>query len=253
MQNYKLIIEYDGTDYHGWQVQAGDVTIQAVLQKALSVMTKEPIILHGSGRTDARVHALGQTASFKTSAKIPVAAYVAGLNSLLPDDIVIRSCEPVDETFHARFSARRKTYRYNILNRPLPSAINRRFSWHIRKQLDLPAMRRAAACILGKHDFKSFEGAGSPRAHTVRTVMAADVYKKEDGLVVFEITADGFLRYMVRNLVGTLVDVGLGKTTVEGFKVILASKNRNAAGATAPPHGLFLVEVCYDQERSRTP
>lgn len=246
MQNYKLIIEYDGTDYHGWQVQAGDITIQSVIQKALALMTKEPIILHGSGRTDAGVHALGQAASFKTSARIPAAAYTAGLNSLLPDDIVIRSCEPMDDAFHARFSARRKTYRYHILNRPLPSAIRRRFAWHIRKPLGIDSMRRAAACILGEHDFKSFEGTGSPRAHTIRTVMAADVHEKEDGLVVFEITADGFLRYMVRNLVGTLVDVGLSKTSVDAFQQILDSKNRDAAGATAPPHGLFLVEVGYD-------
>jgi len=246
MQNYKLTIEYDGTDYHGWQIQAGDVTIQATIQKALSVMTKEPIILHGSGRTDAGVHALGQTASFKTSAKIPAPAYISGLNSLLPDDIVIRSCEPVDETFHARFSARRKTYRYHILNRPLPTAIGRRFSWHIRKQLDIDAMGRAAALICGQHDFKSFEGTGSPRAHTVRTVLHADFYEKNNGVWVFEITADGFLRYMVRNLVGTLVDVGLSKISVDDFRRILEAKNRDAAGATAPPHGLFLVEVRYD-------
>ncbi|MFZ2631302.1 MAG: tRNA pseudouridine(38-40) synthase TruA [Desulfosalsimonadaceae bacterium] len=252
MQNYKLIIEYDGTDYHGWQIQAKDVTIQAVIQNALSLMTKEPIILHGSGRTDAGVHALGQTASFKTGAKIPAAAYVSGLNSLLPDDIVIRSCEPVDETFHARFSARRKTYRYHIVNRPIPTAIGRRFAWHIRKRLDLDAMRRAAAGILGEHDFKSFEGTGSPRAHTVRTVLKVDFYElpdffeKNNNVLVFEITADGFLRYMVRNLVGTLADVGLSKTSVDEFKRILESKNRDAAGATAPPHGLFLVNVFYD-------
>ncbi len=251
MQNYKLIIEYDGTDYHGWQIQAGDVTIQAEIQNALSLMTKESIVLHGSGRTDAGVHALGQTASFKTGARIPAAAYVAGLNSLLPDDIVIRSCEPVDETFHARFSARRKTYRYHIYNRLVPTAISRRYAWHIRKQLNLSAMRQAAACILGEHDFKSFEGTGSPRAHTIRTVMRADFYEKanfyrNDDVIVFEIMADGFLRYMVRNLVGTLADVGLLKTSVEEFKRILESKNRDAAGITAPPHGLFLVEVRYD-------
>ena len=259
MQNYKLIIEYDGTDYHGWQVQAEDVTIQATIQNALSLMTKEFVILHGSGRTDAGVHALGQTASFKTNTLIPAEAFVAGLNSLLPNDIVIRSCEPVDETFHARFSARRKTYRYYIYNRPIPTAIGRRFAWHIRKPLDLAAMREAAACILGVHDFKSFEGTGSPRAHTVRTVLKADFYKKpdgyekNDGVIVFEITADGFLRYMVRNLVGTFVDVGLSKTSVDEFKRILESRNRDAAGATAPPHGLFLVDVCYDQDRSLTP
>jgi tRNA pseudouridine38-40 synthase len=264
MQNYKLIISYDGTNYHGWQIQAEDVTIQAVIQKALTVMTREPIVLHGSGRTDAGVHALGQTASFKTGARIPAAAFVAGLNSLLPDDIVIRSCEPVDETFHARFSARRKTYRYHIYNRPIPTAIGRRFAWHIRKPLDLNAMRRAAACILGEHDFNSFEGTGSPRAHTVRTVVRADFYEQPDffektnNILVFEITADGFLRYMVRNLVGTFVDVGLLKTSVDEFKRILEAGNRDAAGATAPPHGLFLVEVCYDhssfsQLKSLTP
>ncbi|RJP90143.1 MAG: tRNA pseudouridine(38-40) synthase TruA, partial [Desulfobacteraceae bacterium] len=229
MQNYKLTIEYDGTDYHGWQIQAEDITVQGTIQNALSLMTKESIILHGSSRTDAGVHALGQTASFKTGARIPAEAYVAGLNCLLPDDIVIRSCEPMDEAFHARFSTLNKTYCYHIYNRPIPTAIGRRFSWHIRKKLDIDAMRAAAAIITGRHDFKSFEGVGSPRAHTFRTVIKADFYEKNDGSVVFEVTADGFLRYMVRNLVGTFVDVGLEKTSVDKFKRILEAQNREAA------------------------
>lgn len=247
MQHYKLTIEYDGAGFHGWQIQAGEATIQGTIQKALSRMTGESIVLHGSGRTDAGVHALGQTASFRTAARIPPAAYVAGLNSLLPGDIVIRACEPVDETFHARFSAKNKTYRYQILNAPLPSALLRRYAWHVRKPLDLAAMKHATAFIKGERDFKSFEGAGSPRESTIRKVTRAEVGQTETGLVAFTITANGFLRFMVRNLVGTLVDVGLGKTTVEGFERILAAKNRNAAGVTAPPQGLFLVEVCYDE------
>jgi len=246
MKNYKLTIEYDGTDYHGWQIQASEITIQETIETALSAMTREKIRLAGSGRTDAGVHALGQTANFKTASRIPADAFFAGLNSLLPADIVITACEAVDDDFHARFSAKIKTYQYRIFNCRVPIAVGRKYAWHIRKKLDVSAMQQAAEHIIGTHDFKSFEGTGSPRAHTIRTVMNAEFSEKDNGYLIFEITANGFLRYMVRNLVGTLVDVGLLKTTQEEFRQILEAKNRDLAGATAPPHGLFLVKVSHD-------
>ena len=174
MKNYKLTIKYDGTAYHGWQIQARDATIQETLEKALSVMTRETIRVSGSGRTDAGVHALGQVANFKTDANIPAEAFFAGLNSLLPDDIVITACEAVDDDFHARFSAKVKTYHYRIYNRQTPVAVGRQYAWHIKRKLDLPVMQQAASHIIGTHDFKSFEGTGSPRAHTVRTVLSAE-------------------------------------------------------------------------------
>ena len=247
MKNLKLTIEYDGTAYHGWQIQNNDITIQETIEKALATMTKETVRLHASGRTDAGAHALGQTAHFKTTTGISSDAFTAGLNSLLPDDIVIISCKAVDETFHARFSAKHKTYQYRIYNHPIPLAIGRQYAWHVRKKLDIDAMRNAIAYIIGTHDFKSFEGAGSPRDHTIRTVFDAGIDITDTGYLIVEITANGFLRYMVRNLVGTLVDVGLSKTTPQEFKHILESKNRDLAGITAPPQGLFLVSVNYDE------
>ena len=246
MRNYKLIIEYDGTAYHGWQIQNNDISIQETIETALSTMTKEKIRLHASGRTDAGVHALRQVAHFKTDTNISPDAFRAGLNSLLPNDIVIINCEEVEETFHARFSAKQKTYQYRIYNQPLPLAIGRQYAWHIRKKLDIDAIQNAIAYIIGTHDFKSFEAAGSPRDHTIRTVLNAGVDITDNGYLIIEITANGFLRYMVRNIVGTLVDVGLLKTPVREFKQILESKNRDLAGATAPSHGLFLVSVSYD-------
>jgi tRNA pseudouridine38-40 synthase len=246
MGHFKLTIEYDGTGYHGWQIQDNDITIQETIETALSTMTKEKIRLHASGRTDAGVHALGQVAHFKTDTRISSDAFIAGLNSLLPDDIVIINCEEVDETFHARFSAKRKTYQYRIYNQPIRLAIGRQYAWHIKKKLDVDAMQSAIAHILGTHDFKSFEGTGSPRDHTIRTVLNAGIDNTDDGYVFVEITANGFLRYMVRNLVGTLSDVGRLKISSNEFKQILESKNRDLAGATAPPQGLFLVNVNYD-------
>ncbi len=245
MKTFKLTIEYDGTGYHGWQTQAEDITLQETIEKALTVMTREKIRIAGSGRTDAGVHAYAQVASFKTRAAIPAHGFQAGLNSLLPNDIVIKACEPAKDNFHARFSARNKTYQYRIYNHPLPIAVGRQYAWHIRKNLDVGAMEQAAGHIIGTHDFKSFEGTGSPRDHTVRTLTNATLSKTDDGYVVFNITANGFLRYMVRNLTGTLADVGLGKTSAERFRQILDAKNRKLAGATAPPQGLFLMNVGY--------
>jgi len=241
----KLVIEYDGTAYHGWQRQAADRSIQAEIEKALAVMTRQEVSLAASGRTDAGVHALGQVAHFTCETAITSEEFLKGLNSLLPDDIVIKSCEKMPADFHARYDARRKTYRYRILNRPVPTAVDKRFVWHVRKKLDLDAMQTAAAYVVGEHDFKAFEGTGSPRSSTLRTIYKAQLSAASAGHLVFEIEGDGFLRYMVRNIVGTLVEVGRGKLTSGDFKTILESRDREQAGATAPPQGLFLVKVDY--------
>jgi tRNA pseudouridine38-40 synthase len=243
--NFKLTIEYDGTGYHGWQRQKNARTIQETIESAISVMVKAPVRLIGSGRTDAGVHALGQAANFRCEKDLPPEAFVAGLNSLLPDDIVIRGCERVADDFHAQYDAKLKTYRYRILNRPIPSAICRQYAWFMPRPLDADAMNQAAGHLIGTHDFSSFEAAGSPRSHSHRTVYDARVIKKADDIICFAITANGFLRFMVRNIVGTLADVGIGKIRPDGLKTILAAQNRDQASATAPAHGLFLVCVHY--------
>lgn len=245
MKNFKLTIEYDGTGYHGWQRQKGQRSIQEEIENALRTMTKTTVSLAGSGRTDAGVHAMGQTASFRCDTAIPVEAFRKGLNSLLPDDIVIGECVEVEKSFHARFDVVSKRYCYRILNRERPSAVCRQYAWHVRKPLNRKAMCIAARHVLGVHDFKAFEGAGSPRAHTVRHIMHADCVEKKPDLLVFEIEGNGFLRFMVRNIVSTLVNVGLDKITPDDFKQILRSKDRSLAGPTAPPTGLFLMSVAY--------
>lgn len=245
MKNFKIIIEYDGTSYHGWQRQQNEHTIQGEIEKALLTMTGKKTVLTASGRTDAGVHALGQVANFTCDTGLSPQAFQNGLNSLTKDDIVIISCDLVDENFHSRFDAKSKTYNYQILNRNLPAAINRQYAWFVQKKLDLDAMRLAVRHIIGTHDFKAFEGSGSPRSHTTRCIIKADIVEQDNGLMIFEIEADGFLRFMVRNIVGTVVDVGLEKTTSNDFKKILLSKDRSRAGATAPPNGLFLMQVKY--------
>ena len=244
-KTFKLVIEYDGSCFHGWQRQKNDRTVQETIETALAVMTRESVTLIGSGRTDAGVHALGQTASFTTASRLDAEALFNGLNSLLPGDVAIRSCQHMPDDFHARFAVISKQYRYHILNTPIAPAIGRQFVWHIRKPLDIAAMKMAAACLTGTHDFKAFEGTGSPRAHTVRQVNASILKDNGSGNLTYDIEANGFLRFMVRNIVGTLVEVGLGKIPTEDVAAILASKDRSRAGATAPPHGLFLVEVKY--------
>jgi len=245
IKNFKLIIEYDGTNYHGWQRQKQDRTIQQEIEQALLTMTARQVTLNGSGRTDAGVHAFGQVANFLCETDLSPEVFQKGLGSLLPDDIVIKDCRLVDESFHARYDVISKIYHYQILNRKVPTAIGRHYAWFVRRKLDTAAMRSAISHIIGSHDSKSFEGTGSPRSHTTRHVMAADLIENNEGSVTFKIEADGFLRYMVRNIVGTLVDVGLGKVTPAGFKDIQESKNRSNASATAPAHGLFLMEVRY--------
>jgi tRNA pseudouridine38-40 synthase len=245
MSNFKITIEYDGSAYHGWQRQASERTIQGEIENALKTMTGNTITVTGSGRTDAGVHALNQTANFRCTTSLTPEVFLKGLNSLLSEDIVISSCKIVPEKFHARYDVKSKVYQYRILNRSLPAAISRQYAWHIRKKLNLSAMQEAIRCIIGSHDFKAFEGSGSPRVSTVRCITNADLVETDNDYLVLKIEGDGFLKFMVRNIVGTLVDVGFDKITPHDFKQILISKDRNLAGITAPAHGLFLMEVKY--------
>ncbi len=246
MQNFKLIIEYDGTTYHGWQRQKDVPTVQGTIEAALETMTGRLVTVIGSGRTDAGVHALNQVAHFFVDTKLTPEIFIKGLNGLLPGDIVIKDCQVVARPFHARYDAWSKAYDYYIWNRPIPAALFRQYAWHVKKSLNLNTMRKAMSCLKGKHDFSAFQATGSPRFHAVRTVMDVSLTANEaDGHLVFSIEADGFLRCMVRNIVGTLVDVGTGRVSPEEFENILMSKDRKQAGITAPPHGLFLREVKY--------
>ncbi len=245
MRNIKLVIEYDGTNYHGWQVQPNGLTIQEVLQEKIAVMTRHPVHLAASGRTDAGVHAWGQVANFLTATSIPLEGLLHGLNSLLPPDIVIQTVEEAPLEFRAQFSAKRKTYRYQILNSKVPSAIYRRYSWYVRSPLALPAMQKACQGLLGRKDFSSFQGAHADTLHPVREIFKAEWARESPSLLAFMIEGEGFLKHMVRNLIGTLVAVGKGKMSGEEFNRILEARDRRQAGVTAPPQGLFLVKVEY--------
>jgi tRNA pseudouridine38-40 synthase len=245
MRTIKLTIEYDGTHYLGWQVQPKGSTLQGVLEEKLSSLTGEKIDLLGSGRTDAGVHALGQVAHFKTKSQLDVQTIQRALNSLLPSDIVIQKVEEVDEVFHARKQSKSKTYEYRILNRNVRSAFHRGYAWHIPQTLNIREMKKAARSLMGEHDFSSFQSVGSPKRTAVRKVTRAHWKRSRDGFLIFEIEANGFLKQMVRAIVGTLVEVGKRKITSEQFQEILDSRDRKKAGPTAPAHGLFLKEVKY--------
>ena len=244
-KNFKIIIEYDGSAYHGWQRQPDQQTVQGEIENVIHIITQERVDLIGSGRTDTGVHAKGQVANFLSHTKHSAEAIQKGMNSLLPEDIVIREMGEVAPDFHAQFWVKRKTYHYYIRNTALPCAINRQYAWFIRRSLDVSAMNDAAAHLIGTHDFKSFETVGSPRTHTTRTIFKATLDRWDDINLVLEIESNGFLRHMVRNIMGTLVDVGLERTSIERFKEILYAKDRRIAGPTAPPHGLFLMHVVY--------
>ncbi len=245
MRTIKLTLEYDGTNYQGWQVQPKGETIQGVIEEKLTQLTGEPVRVVGSGRTDAGVHALGQVAHFKTKSQLDLGTIQRALNSLLPPDILVRAAEEVEEAFHARRGAKSKIYEYRIWNRPLRSVFCRLYAWHVPQKLDLREMRKAARCLVGEHDFSSFQSVGSPKRTAVRRVIRAEWKRNREGLLLFEIEANGFLKQMVRAIVGTLVEVGKGKLDSKGFERILESKDRKKAGPTAPALGLFLKEVTY--------
>ena len=241
----KIIIEYEGTRYHGWQVQPNGITIQEVLQTCLEKITKEKRPVIGSGRTDAGVHAEGQVAHFETTSSMTCRQFLMAFNSLLPHDIAVIDVAEVAMTFHAQRSAVRKIYRYTLLNRQYPSALHHDRCWFIQYPIDVNAMRRAKKYLEGKHDFSAFRAANCEARNPVREINKIDVSKKGD-FINLHFDGNGFLKYMVRNIVGTLVMVGRNKMSPEKIKTILESRDRNNAGPTARPYGLCLVEVFYD-------
>ncbi len=251
-RNIKLILEYDGTNYHGWQSQkgSGKATVQEALEAALRSLTGEEIKTVSSGRTDAGVHALGHVANFVTGSAIPAEAWAPALNRLLPSDIRVLASEEVRPDFHARFSARGKTYRYRILNRRMPSALQRNHAWHVDRKLNVAAMRRAAKTLVGKHDFSSFRSASCNAASPIRNLRSITIQKKGE-LIDILLEADAFLMHMARNITGTLAEAGLGRFSADDVKAILRSGDRRRAGRTAPAHGLTLVAVHYPSAKRR--
>jgi tRNA pseudouridine38-40 synthase len=243
MRNVKLTLEYHGARFAGWQVQPNGRTVQQVVQDAIAAVTGEKVDVIGSGRTDSGVHATGQVASFRTDSAIPAANLMHAINTKLPADVAVVGAGDVPEDFHARYSARAKTYRYSILNRPVRSPLEHDRSCRVDRPLDVAAMRAAAECLIGEHDFAAFQSKpdGKP---TVRTITRLGVVR--DGpMVQLWVTADGFLYNMVRAIAGTLIEVGLGKRPASGMPALVASRDRSQAGPTAPPQGLCLVEVLY--------
>mgnify|MGYP005847279467 CR=1 FL=1 len=258
MRNIKLTIEYDGTNYHGWQSQNNAFTIQAAIQAAIGRLTGEDCKLIGSGRTDTGVHALGQVANFKTDSKIPAERFSYALNSLLPPDIVIKKSEEAGMDFHSRYSARGKKYKYIIYNSPHPSALLRNRACHVARPLDCYSMSKAALCFAGTHDFLAFSASGRNVKNSVRTIARTSLNKRErcncvsgsgEGgsacIYEFEIEGDGFLYNMVRIIAGTLIEVGLGRISAGSVPGIIVGRDRKMAGKTAPACGLYLVEVYY--------
>ncbi|MDF2550185.1 MAG: tRNA pseudouridine synthase [Chlamydiales bacterium] len=245
--NYRLLLAYDGTAYHGWQIQPSRLSIQQLVQQGCQTLLREEVKVIGSGRTDSGVHALGQVAHFKTTKEVDPYRFLNQLNGILPRDIRCQAVEPADLTFHAQYSAVGKIYRYHLnLNRyQLP--FQRLYSYHLRQRLDLNLMRAGALHFLGTHDFTSFANKpeeGSAAKDAVRTLERLDI-SEENGEITLEFQADGFLYKMVRNITGTLLDIAAKRISVESLPDIFAAKDRRRGGMAAPPHGLFLFKVLY--------
>ena len=244
MRNIKLTIEYDGTNFSGWQIQKDKRTVQEEVQIALSKILKEQVTVTGSGRTDAGVHALGQIANFKTDKTIKPQELLFGINTMLPVDIVVTNVEEVGESFNARNSAKKKHYRYVINNSKFPSALNAYREYHFKYFLDTDAMQMAADDLIGEHDFKAFASAQTTVKDTTRTIYLIKVTRLGDRVII-DIVGSGFLYNMVRIIVGTLLDVGSGKLDICVIKNMLDTKDRTLGGRTAGPEGLYLVDVEY--------
>lgn len=244
MRNIKLTIEYDGKDFNGWQKQTNKLNIQGTIEKAIETITKEPVDLMASGRTDAGVHAIGQVANFKTNSNIPIEKFAVAINSNLKKSILIKSAEEVDERFHSRLTCKRKTYCYVINNSPVGTAIFRNLETHIAIPLDVEKMQEAILYFKGEHDFKAFKSSGTSSKSSVRTIYDASV-KKEGDKIYISLTGNGFLYNMVRIISGTLVEVGMGKIKPEEIPNIIKLGKRENAGKTLPPQGLYLVKVEY--------
>ena len=244
MRNIKLIIEYDGKGFNGWQKQPNKLNIQGEIERAISEITGETIELIASGRTDAGVHSLGQTANLKTNSNIPIEKFPIAINSKLKKSIVIQSAEEVDERFHSRYSVKSKRYRYTINNSPMGTALFRDMEYHFPLKLDVEKMNEAAKYFEGEHDFKAFKASGTSSKSSIRTIYKAEVIRNKDRIYI-ELTGSGFLYNMVRIISGTLLDVGIGKIAPKDIKNIIESKDRKLAGKTLPAHGLCLMEVTY--------
>jgi tRNA pseudouridine38-40 synthase len=243
----KLTLQYDGTDFVGWQRQASGTSIQGLLEDALRPIEGAAVTVHGAGRTDAGVHALGQVCSFSLTASIDPAALARALNAVLPPDVRVSQSEVVPDDFHARFSATGKIYDYRIVSAPFVSPFVRRYVWHVVQRLDQPAMQQATAMLVGEHDFAAFQAARTDVHRSIRTIRRIEwsgAGSSGDPLVM-QVEGDGFLRHMVRNVVGTVVEIGIGRRPVDAMDGILASRSRARAGATAPASGLFLRQVLY--------
>jgi tRNA pseudouridine38-40 synthase len=245
MRNLKITVEYDGACYHGWQRQKGHATIQQLLEDGIAQITRKKATVIGSGRTDSGVHALNQVAHFKTNSSIDMRSLLLGINSLLPFDVVVKDLREVEAGFHARYDVRSKVYIYQIFNGPVRSALYRNYAWHVLSPLDLAKMEEGLSFLKGVHDFSSFCGKRKGYADCVRRIMDARIESAAGNLIKIFIEADGFLRYMVRAIVGTLIWVGTGKIKPSEIIDILEARDRKRSGITAPPHGLFLAEVRY--------
>ena len=252
----KLVISYDGTNFCGWQKQASDRTVQGEIEKCLSTMTTEDISVHSAGRTDAGVHAYGMVAHFSCTSQISCEVILRGINSMLPGSIRLLDIMEVEETFHARYHAIGKKYRYSIFTGKIQSPFLRLTSLHVTKDLNLDRITKCLNALTGTHDFSSFENSGS-RDKTIttgrgaiRTIHSALLIQPEKNHIVLEFTGDGFLKNMVRNIVGTLLEAGKEKLTEKEFIEILMAKDRTKAKETAPAHGLALIEVYYDESSS---
>ncbi|MDO8588659.1 MAG: tRNA pseudouridine(38-40) synthase TruA [Armatimonadota bacterium] len=244
MRNIKAVVEYDGTDYSGFQRQPRRRTVQGELERALAEIMKEPVRVTGAGRTDAGVHAAGQVISFKTVCAIPTDRVCVALNSVLSRDIVLVQAEEVGPEFHARYSARQRIYEYRILNTEQPSALFGRFVWHVPDKLNLRAVRKAAEYLLGTHDFAAFSLSQRDEKSTVRELSALEISRHCD-IISVVLKANGFLHSMARGIVGTLVEIGQGRRSPDDMKTILEGRDRSGAGKTAPARGLCLIEVVY--------
>jgi tRNA pseudouridine38-40 synthase len=245
LRNIRLVLEYDGTDFGGWQRQPNARTVQAVVEDAVATMTQERVLVRGAGRTDAGVHARAQVANFHTASSIPVEGFRRGLNGTLPRDVAAIAVDEVDAAFEARRSARGKHYAYRIWNLPSRSPLRDRTSWHLYRPLDLAAMAEAGRALLGEHDFSAFRAAGCDSKSPVRVLRRVDVVVEEPGLVAIHLEATAFLRNMARIIAGTLVEVGLHRRPVADMSGLLTGRDRTRAGRTAPAQGLTLEQVTY--------
>ena len=250
MPTFKITIAYDGGPFVGWQRQTNGTSVQGLIEDALRELDDRDVTLHGAGRTDAGVHAIAQVASFTLVRDTPADVIVRSLNSKLPAEVRVKSAEAVPASFHARFNATSKSYRYRIWNADVVDPFERAYAWHVPGTLDVDAMAAAARAVEGRHDFAAFQTVGGATGATERVISRSVLKVGEDRLLTYDISGDGFLRHMVRAIVGTLVEVGRGRQRAEWMRDVIESRDRSQAGKTAPAHGLFLVRVDYGDVQS---